>query len=235
MGLGVVTLAFAIVFVTAPLVAPHLTDDPSSTELMRVYGVAMLLGGLDATAGSIIRVFDRFWLSFLVGTGSTLLRLLIIVGLVVGGAGLEGIIVGRVVSEVAATIVIGSAAFMLLKRTLWAQRRSRIHVLRGQRREIFQFLLHMNVQGSIGLPPRSWTSLQSGCLEAPGTASLYKVGVRFGSSPLLFSDPLFSALYPQFVRLQALGEYARIRSIERATIALGVVAIPVAILLAVWS
>ena len=234
--LGVVTLAFAIVFVTAPLVAPHLTDDPSSTELMRVYGVAMLLGGLDATAGSIIRVFDRFRLSFLVGTGSTLLRLLIIVGLVVGGAGLEGIIVGRVVSEVAATIIIGSAAFMLLKRTLWAQRRSRIQVLRGQRREIFQFLLHMNVQGSIRAAASKLDVIAVGLLGGPGTASLYKVGVQFGSSPLLFSDPLFSALYPQFVRLQALGEYARIRSIgKRATIALGVVALPVAILLAVWS
>ena len=67
----VVSLAFVIVFVTAPLVAPHLTDDPSSTELMRVYAAAMLLGGLDATAGSILRVFDRFRLSFLTGACGT--------------------------------------------------------------------------------------------------------------------------------------------------------------------
>ena len=87
--LCVVTLAFVIVFVTAPLVAPHLTDDPSSTELMRVYGVAMLLGGLDATAGSDSPRVRPFSAVVPGRSGSMSLRLLIIVGLVAGGAGLK--------------------------------------------------------------------------------------------------------------------------------------------------
>ena len=223
-------------FVTAPLVAPHLTDDPSSTELMRVYGVAMLLGGLVATAGSILRVFDRFRLSFLTGAGAMTLRLLIIVGLVAGGAGLEGIILGRVVGELAAAAIIGSAAFMLLKGALWPQRHARIHALRGQKREIAHFLLHMNVQGSVRAAASKLDVIAVGALAGPGTASLYKIGVQFGSSPLLFADPLFSSVYPPFVRLHTLGDDAQIRSLgRRASIVLGGVALPVAILLAVWS
>jgi O-antigen/teichoic acid export membrane protein len=234
--LCVVTLAFVIVFVTAPLVAPHLTDDPSNTELMRVYGLAMLLGGLDDTAGSILRVFDRFRLSFFTGAGAMSLRLLIIVGLVASGAGLEGIILGRVVAELAATALIGSAAFMLLKGALWPQRRARIDALRGQKREIVHFLLHMNVQGSIRAAASKLDVIAVGALTDPGTASLYRIGVQFGSSPLLFADPLFSSVYPLFARLHALGEYARIRSVgRRSSIVLGAVAIPVALLLAVGS
>ena len=42
--LAVVILAFAIVFVTAPLVAPHLTGASSSIALTRLYWSAMLLG-----------------------------------------------------------------------------------------------------------------------------------------------------------------------------------------------
>ena len=155
--LCVVSLAFVIVFVTAPVVAPYLTDDPSSVELMRVYGVAMLFGGLDDTAGSILRVFDRFRLAFFVGAASLTLRLAIVLALVAGGAGMGGIVVGRVVGEVGATIIGGSAAFVLLKRALWAQRHARIHALRGQAREIGHFLLHMNVQGLSGRLRPSWT------------------------------------------------------------------------------
>jgi O-antigen/teichoic acid export membrane protein len=234
--LCVVTLAYVIVFVTAPFVAPHLTDDPSSTELMRVYGVAMALGGLAATAGSILRVFDRFRLSFLTGAGAVTLRELIIIGLVAGGAGLEGVILGRVVTELAATAIIGSAAFMLLKGALWPQRRARIDSLGGQKREIVHFLLHMNVQGSLKAAASKLDVLAVGALGGPGTASLYKIGVQFGSSPLLLADPLFSSVYPLFARLHALGDNAQIRAIgRRASIVLGVVALPVAILLAVWS
>ncbi len=232
----VVTLAFAIVFFTAPLVAPHLTDDPSSTELMRVYGVAMLLGGLYATAGSILRVFDRFRLSFMTGAGAIALRLLIIVGLVVAGAGLEGIILGRVLAELAATVIIGFAAFVLLKNALWHERRSRIRALDGKKREIVHFLLHMNVQGSIRAAASKLDVIVVGALGGPGTASLYKIGVQFGASPFLLADPLFATVYPMFVRLHALGEHAQIRSIgRRISIVLGGVATPVAVLLAIWS
>lgn len=234
--LCVVVLAYSIVFVTAPAIAPRLTDYPASTELMRIYGLAMLFGGLDATAGSILRVFDRFRLVFLVGSTSWILRVLIIFALVAVGDGLKGILVGRVVGEVCATVIAATAALVVLWRALWAQRGARLSVLGSQKREITNFLLHTNVQASLRSAASKLDVIAVSALGGPGTVSLYKIGVQFGSSPLLLADPLFVSVYPQFARFHSLGERARIRSIGRRTSTLlGVLGIPIATLLAIWS
>lgn len=234
--LCVVVGAFLIVFATAPLVAPRLTDDPNATQLMRVFAVAMLLGGLDATAGSVLRVFERFGLSFLVAAGSMIPRLAIIIALVSSGAALEGIVWGRLAAELWATLVAGGAAFVLLKRALWPHRAARLSALAGSRREILRFLGHMNLQGSIRAAASKLDVLAVGALAGPGTASIYKIGVQFGSSPLLFADPLFSAVYPTFTRLHAVGDDSAIRTVSRkltGVLSLGV--IPVGVALAVAS
>lgn len=234
--LCVVTCAFVIVFLTAPLLAPHLTDDPTSTTLMRVFGIAMVLGGLVATGGSVLRVFDRFRLSFLTGSSAMLVRLLIVVSLVASGSGLEGIIWGRVLAELGGALLVGSTAFVLLKGALWSQRAASFRVLTGQYREILHFLFHMNLQGSLRAAASKLDVLAIGALTGPGTASLYKVGVQFGSSLLLFADPLFAAIYPMFARLGALGDRLQIRAIgRRLSVVLTAVALPTALLLAIES
>jgi O-antigen/teichoic acid export membrane protein len=234
--LAVVLSAFVIVFAIAPYVAPRLTNDPDATTLMRIYAIAMLLGGLDATAGAVIRVFDRFRLAFVAGAGSILMRLAIMIGLVVGGAGLEGLVWGRVAAEIIATLLIGLIALSLLKRALWSHRRAPISALAGMRGEILRFLGHMNVQGSIRAAATKLDVVCVGAIAGPSAASLYKIGVQFGASPILFADPLFASVYPTFSRLGALGRVSEIRSMGRkASTVLAVLAIPVAVVLAVES
>ena len=53
----VAAAAFAIVVGTASFVAPHLTEDPNGAHLMQVYALAMVLGAIDNTAGTILQVF----------------------------------------------------------------------------------------------------------------------------------------------------------------------------------
>jgi O-antigen/teichoic acid export membrane protein len=234
--LGVVCSAYALVFVTAPLVAPHLTHDPGSSHLMRIYGIAMLLGGLDATAGVILRVFDRFRLSFLTGGGAMVVRLSIIVAVVSTGSGIGGVIWARVASEALTTLVVGTAAFVLLKQALWRYRRTAVRRLSGRLSEISRFLLHTNFQGSLRAAAGKLDVIAVGAIGGPATASFYKLGLQFGSSPLLFSDPLFSAVYPQFARAHALENDRQIRRIGlRVSIVLAAVAIPTATVLALTS
>ena len=234
--LGVLVSAFLIVVASAPLVAPWLTDDREAASLMQVYAIAMLFGGLDTTAGSVLRVFDRFRLSFLTGAGMIVLRVSIVAGLISAHSSLEGLIWGRVVAEIVTTSVIGGNAFVLLKRALWPHRRAPIRVLSSRRGEITRFLLHLNVQGSIRAAATKLDVLLVGLLGGPASASIYKVGVQFGSSPLLLSDPLFVAVYPLFTRWRALGHTHEIRSVGRkATLVLASVALPVAASLAMES
>jgi O-antigen/teichoic acid export membrane protein len=234
--LVVLLFAFLVVFFTAPFVAPHLTDAPDGAMLMRIYAIAVLLGGLDATAGAILRVFDRFRLSFFTGSGSMLLRLAIIVVFVVAGAGLEGVIWARVIAEVAMTVVMGAAALALLKDALWSERSARLKELRGRLWEIMRFLFHTNLQGSFRAAASKLDVIAVGAIAGPGTAGLYKVGVQFGSAPLLFADPLFSSVYPMFSRARALGAEREIRSVGRKlSLALAAIAVPVTVILVVES
>lgn len=233
---GVALSAFLIVFATAPIVAPHVTDDPETVRLMQIYAFAILFGGLDATAGSVLRVLDRFRLSFLTGAGAMVFRLVLIVVLIAGGSELEGLIWARVAGELAATLVLGSAAFVLLKRLLWAQRRTGFSALTGLHKEVFHFLLHMNLQGSVRAAAAKLDVIVVGAMAGPGTAGVYKVGVQFGSSLLLFADPLFSAVYPLFSRARALGNEREIRVIGRTmSVVVGAVVIPTALVLAAAS
>ena len=225
--LGVVATAFLAVYVTAPIVAPHLTDNPEAAQLMRIYAIALLLGGLDVTAGAVLRVFDRFRLAFVTAVIAFALRLVIMIGLVDRGSGLEGLVWGRVAAEAFATVILGSAAFVLLKQALWPHRGAPLAALRGLRREILHFLVHMNLQGSLRAAGTKLDVLCVGILAGPGSVGLYKVAVQLGSSPLLFADPLFMAVYPLFSRWQAAGRIADIRSVGRkSTIVLAVIAVP---------
>jgi O-antigen/teichoic acid export membrane protein len=203
---------------------------------MRIYAIALLLGGLDATAGAVLRVFDRFRLAFLTSVSSFALRLMIVIELVDRGSGLDGLVWGRVVAELVTTLILGTAAFMLLKKALWPHRGAAFAALRGLRREILHFLVHMNLQGSLKAVATKLDVLCVGVLAGPGAVGLYKVAVQLGSSPLLFADPLFTSVYPLFSRWYAVGQAREIRSVGRkSSIILTVVAVPTAVVLAVES
>jgi O-antigen/teichoic acid export membrane protein len=234
--LAVVALACVVVYATAPLIGPWLTGDEESVTLIRVYALALFATGLVATAGAILRVYDRFRLAFLVGCGGTTLRLGLLLVAVAAAAGLEGVVWARVGSEAGAALLAGGAAVLLLRRSLWTERRTPLRALSGRYREITGFLVHTNVQGSVRAAASKLDVVAVGALAGPGTAALYKVAVQFGSAPALCADPLFAAVYPLFARLHALGDERRIRAVGRKlTLLLAVVALPAGTVLALGA
>jgi O-antigen/teichoic acid export membrane protein len=96
--------------------------------------------------------------------------------------------------------------------------------------------LHLNIQGSIRAAATKRDVLMVGVLAAPTSASIDKVGVQFGSSALLFSDPLFVDVYALFTRWRALGQASEIRSVGwKALLVLAAVATPITLILAIES
>ncbi len=233
---AVLLVGLGIVLAAAPLVAPRLTGRDDAGSLMQIYAIAVVMGGLDNTAGSVLRVFDRFGLSFVVGAGAIATRLAIVASLIAVHASLRDLIWGRVAAECLGTAMIGGSALVLLKRALWSHRRARLATLASVRREIAGFLVHMNIQGSVRAAASKFDVLIVGALAGPGSASVYKIGVQFGTSPLLLSDPLFVAVYPSFTRWRALGHDRAARSVGRkSSLALAAIAVPAALALAIQS
>ena len=121
-------------------------------------------------------------------------------------------------------------------RALGDNRQAPIRTLRGQLKGIAGFLANTNITSLVRVGSTKLDVLLVGVLAGPSEASLYKIATQFGASPLLLRDPLYVAIYPTFTRWRALGLGDRIRTTGRkASVALTVTAVPVALVLATWS
>jgi O-antigen/teichoic acid export membrane protein len=234
--LVVSAVALALVVVSSRYLAGHLLHEPNADYLVQIAAVGTFFGALDATGGTILRVFNRFGVTFTATTATTILRL----GLISAGVAMNFSVVGflwvRVAAEVATTAVMAALTLVVLKKALWRERRASYAVLRSRRHELRQFLLSTNVAGLLRLASSKFDVLIVGFVGTPGVAALYKVAVQFGTSPLLIADPLFIAVYPPFSRWWTLGLRGQIRMVtRRTTVVIACLAIPIAVALALAS
>jgi O-antigen/teichoic acid export membrane protein len=70
-----------------------------------------------------------------------------------------------------------------------------------------------------------------GLIASPVTVGLYRIAVRFGTTPLLLGDALQAAVYPRFARDVVLKRRDLMRHIaSRASLTVGAIIVPVALL-----
>ena len=231
---GVSALALLIVVLSAGLAADLLVDDPSRGGLMIVYSVGLFFGSLDTASGSVLRVLDRFALSFGVGLASSAVRLALVAAVVVADGGLETLVWARAASELLTTLIQGSAAALVLAPLLWEQRRAPIATLRDRYREIGTFLFSTNVAGVLRAASSKLDVILIGLLASPATVGLYRIASQLSRLPLLVADALYTVVFPRFARSFALGQIADMRQIAtRASVIMATVSIPAAVALAV--
>jgi O-antigen/teichoic acid export membrane protein len=229
-------LAFLLVALTAGFAAHHLLHDRDLASLMVIYALGTLFASLDTASPTILRVLDRFPLSFTAASTLALTRLGLIVMMVVLGAGLKGLVWATVGASAISTVVAAALALIALGPMVWRERRAPITTLRGRLKEIGKFLVNTNLAGSIRLASSKLDTLVIGLLTGPTTVSIYRVAVQLGSAPLNVSDPLLVAYYPSFVRLHTVGRFREVLSLgRRTTVILATVAVPVGALLAYKS
>jgi O-antigen/teichoic acid export membrane protein len=229
-------LALGIVVLTADFAAAHLLHDSSFGHLMMIYALGTFLASLDTASPTILRVLDRFPLSFAIASTLALARLGLIVLAISLGAGLGGLIWATVGASVIATFVSAALAIGVLVPIVWDERRTPLSALRGRRREIGKFLLNTNFAGSVRLASSKLDTLIIGLLTGPATVSVYRVAVQLGTAPFTITEPLFVAVYPTFVRLRSLGQSGAVIAIaQKLTLLVGGSAIPIAVVLAYKS
>jgi O-antigen/teichoic acid export membrane protein len=230
----VATVALAIVAVTAPFVAGLLVDDPDAPKLMIFYAVGLWFSSLDTASGPILRVLDRYALSFLAGTFKALLRVGAIALVILNEGELEELVLARVAVEVLATLVLGGMSLYALGRVVRGHWGASTALLREQRREIRGFLVHTNIAGILRMAAVKLDKLLVGALTTPANVGLYKVATQFGSAPLLVTDALDTVTYPTFAKAYPTERRREIREIAvRMTALLSVFAVPVAVILAI--
>lgn len=207
----VICVALLLIWVTAPWIGPALTGSSVATELVRIAALATFVGGLDAIAGSTIRVYDRFRLSFATSGIAVGARLVIIITIVRAGGGLEAIVWAPVLAEAVTTVVLSVVAFRLLRTSLRGHWGVRVSELREELGSILRFMMQTNLLSALRAASSKLDVLVVGVLAGPIAASTYKVSVQVGSSTMLLADPIHLAAYPAFSRMLAAGESQTLR------------------------
>jgi O-antigen/teichoic acid export membrane protein len=229
---GVLTLLFVVA--TAWIAAELLLGDSGQARLMVIYSVGLFFGTLDTASGSILRVLNRFAASFGAAAAGSVGRLALIVSVVVAGGGLEALIWARAGAELLYTLVQGAVTLRVAVPVLWADRRTPIGVLRGRFGEIGRFLVSSNLIGTLRTASTKLDVIVVGLIASPLTVGLYRIAVRFGTTPLLLGDALLTAVYPRFARDVVLKRTDVMRHIAaRTTLIVAVIVLPAALFAAI--
>jgi O-antigen/teichoic acid export membrane protein len=233
---AVSAIALLIVILTAKFAAHLLLHDTEKARLMVIYSVGLFFGSLDTASGPVLRAMDRFGLSFVAGTTTSITRLAMVAGVVLAGGGLEAIVWVRAGAELVTTLVQGGISFYVLARLVWKDRGAPITLLRDRFGEIRRFLISTNLVGVVRLASTKLDTILVGLLASPATVAIYRIAIQFGRLPLLVSDPLYTVVYPAFTRALATDRLAQIRQIAyRATMVMAALFVPVGIGLAITS
>ncbi len=208
---GVGVLAFGLVSATATLATKWFMGHAEVAPLIILYGLGLMFAALDSASGSILRVYDRYALAFTLATVANVIRFLLLLVAVVWARNLGAVILGRVLSEITATLMLGTASFLVIKRSLWPYRNASISSLRGRFKEIFGFLFHTNLSATFKTLTSKLDALIIGIFWPPAVVGIYKMATKLASTLLLISDPLYIAVFPHFAkRYAASGDNPRV-------------------------
>jgi O-antigen/teichoic acid export membrane protein len=233
---GVAAIAFIFVLATAGFASRLLIDDGSFGHLMQIYALGLFFSSLDTASGPVLRVLDRFRLSFVAGSASAVLRVSLVAAVVIAEGSLTQIVWARTIANILSTIFQGGVSLYVLLPLVRRELRAPIAVLRGQLREIAGFLANTNVASSLSLASSKLDKILVGLLAPPSTVALYKVATQFATAPQLASDALDTAVYPAFAGAFAKDRKEEVRHVAlRTTIVLAGFMIPVGIGMAAGS
>jgi O-antigen/teichoic acid export membrane protein len=214
---GVTGLAFLIVLAISGWAADAVIDRPDLAHAMVIYAGGLVFASFGSAAGTILRVLDRFALSFAVGSAYSIVRVASVLTAVALGGDLIAIVVARAIAEVIGTLISGGAAAKALAGIVWEQRHAPIRVLRDRAREITYFLVNTNLAGVLRAIATKLDVVVVGLLATTSTVSLYKVAIQVGTAPLLLGDALFVAVFPSFARSFATRRRSEMREVATHT------------------
>jgi O-antigen/teichoic acid export membrane protein len=229
--IGVGVFCLLLVIVLSPYAAEILTGDRDDGRLMALFAFGLFLGTLDTASGTVLRVLDRFRLSFILGSIGMAARVALIIVAVAAGGDLEAIVWARNGGELAMTLALGGASLMLLKPLLWEHRRTPMAALGERRREILRFLLNTNLTSTLKTASTKFDTMLIGVFGTPAAVAVYKLALQFGRAPAIISDSLFISVFPTMARAAARGDYKEIRQVVRSsTILIGLTVVPASLL-----
>jgi O-antigen/teichoic acid export membrane protein len=204
--LAVACLTFLVLVFTARLAAESIAHDPAVAGLMILYGAALIPRALVGTSNAILKTLGRFsfiaWIEIL----TTVVRTVLMVGLVLAGWQVAGVVWANAAAATVASLLYGALAWVLIRRT-WGGSifQGDIRVLKGGRRQIFAFLAYNDLNALVGMIPKQLDVILLGYFRGPTEVGYYRLAKSISSVTEYLTGPLRSVTYAELARLWGLG------------------------------
>jgi len=139
----VVALAtFLITLLTVSWAETYIVKQPGTASLMIIYSIGFLPRALSGTSRAVLAVLRQFKTLAIVNLTTTLMRVSLTLALVFTGWGVSGVVWGNFFGMILLGLTLGILASSLMRKTWNASwiKTPWVH-LKGEKREIFRFLL----------------------------------------------------------------------------------------------
>ncbi len=203
-GLDIVlgVLVFAFVAVIAPFLGTLVVQTSDATDLIRLEGLRHLLLATSGASTAILRVFDRFrWLSAFNAFSAIGIFALVVLSLFLGWD-VFGYILAFMLIAAAQSIILYRIATHILRVRFggnwWS---ANLTNLRDLRRPIAVMLFSINVDALRKVATANADTVILGLFTGPYSVGIYRLAKQLAGYATRLSNPLYTALYPEIVRL----------------------------------
>lgn len=205
-------LGFAVVLVLAPFVGPHLAATHGS-ELMILFGITLLVGTVDDTSITILRLVDRFRLAAMCGVLSEALRVLFVWMALFWSRDLRVVLGALLFYSMLRGSINLLAATRTFRRVSLGSRLSRLALreVREERRAMLSMIMHTNIAAYARLATTQLPTVLIGFISGAVQVGTYKVGMASASMVGRLGDPAMSAIFPRAAKLWPLKKRREIR------------------------
>jgi O-antigen/teichoic acid export membrane protein len=209
-------LAYAILWLAAPLGARWFVHNPEAAVLIRLYGVVVLAGLVSETSQGILQLYGRYARYSAASTFGAAASFGGIVAAAILGHGLIGVVAGLVAGALVTGSILGVSAFAEVRRRLGARWwTARLDALRARWRQVLLFVSSTNVSATLSMIAKDGDVLWLGLFRSPTEAGLFRLAYSLAGLVFLPLGSLVQSIYPELARQAAHRQWDEFRRLAR--------------------
>jgi O-antigen/teichoic acid export membrane protein len=209
-------LALGFVVLTAQFAADSIVQNPDVHPLIILYALSLLPRAWVGTSNALLVSLGRSNLIVMIEMISSLLRLVLVIGLVLAGWQVAGVIWGNLAAAMALGSLYAVCASLLIRRACGAPvGAGKLSALKSERRQLLCFFSYNHLTALTLLVPQQLDVLLLGYFRGPAEAGYYRLAKNVAEVVEYLRVPLFSVSYAQLARISGADQPQAIRDMTR--------------------
>ena len=209
-------VAFALIWILAPMGAKLFANEPDLADWFRVYGLVVLANLIFESANGILQIFNRFHIIAIVTAVQSVITFLIIAVAFFAKWGLVAVVIAYMVGKTVGSLVITLYALRQAQQS-WGAGWWRIPLglLSDQKRSLLTFAFSTNISSTVSLVAKDSEVLWVSAFIGTTQAGYYKTALALTNLLQLPVSPLPKATFPELSREIARQNWGNVRYILR--------------------